>query len=135
MTSTASLSTLNSLSTTVVENLGGDQGCTGDRSLVEGLHRGNRVQYCCTATREGSTHSFMSVFGRRSLVPRRVLFSERRTYATATQIPRPPPPTEEPPTETFSAPSKPKLYYTRPPPRDELPQIQVPSICWYAMKI
>ncbi|KAF8552567.1 DUF1783-domain-containing protein, partial [Imleria badia] len=34
------------------------------------------------------------------------------------------PPTEEPPTETFSAPSKPKLYYTRPPPRDDLPQIQ-----------
>ncbi|KAF8447308.1 cytochrome oxidase complex assembly protein 1-domain-containing protein [Boletus edulis BED1] len=68
----------------------------------------------------------MSAFCRRtrSLVPRRVLFSERRTYATATQIPRPPPPTEEPPTETFSAPSKPKLYYTRPPPRDGLPQIQ-----------
>ena len=70
----------------------------------------------------------MSAFGRgtRSLVPRRVLVFERRSYATATRIPRPPPPTEEPPTETFSAPSKPKLYYTRPSLRDDLPQIQVP---------
>ncbi|KAH0826899.1 cytochrome oxidase complex assembly protein 1-domain-containing protein [Lanmaoa asiatica] len=62
--------------------------------------------------------------GTRSLAPRRVLFSVRRTYATATQLPRPPPPTEEPPIETFSAPSKPKLYYTRPSSRDDLPQIQ-----------
>lgn len=57
---------------------------------------------------------------------RRVLFSERRTYATATHILRPPPPpTEEPHTVTFSGPSKPKLYYTRPARRDDLPQIKV----------
>ncbi|KAN0076774.1 Cytochrome oxidase complex assembly protein 1 domain containing protein [Tylopilus felleus] len=56
---------------------------------------------------------------------RRVLFSERRTYATATHILRPPPPpTEEPHTVTFSGPSKPKLYYTRPARRDDLPQIK-----------
>ena len=69
----------------------------------------------------------MSVFARgaRSIAPRRALLSDRRTYATPTQIPRPPPPTDKPPTETFSAPSKPKLCYTRPLPRDELPQIQV----------
>lgn len=74
----------------------------------------------------------MSAFARgtRPLAPRRILFSERRTYATTTQLPRPPLPTEEPPTETFSAPSKPKLYYTRPSSRQDLPQIQVlPSVC------
>ncbi|KAF9220199.1 DUF1783-domain-containing protein, partial [Gyrodon lividus] len=36
-----------------------------------------------------------------------------------------PPPTEEPShVQTFSAPSKPRLYYTRPPQRSELPLVQ-----------
>ncbi|KIJ59179.1 hypothetical protein HYDPIDRAFT_68465, partial [Hydnomerulius pinastri MD-312] len=34
------------------------------------------------------------------------------------------PPAEEPHIETFSAPSKPRLYYTRPPQRTELPHMQ-----------
>ena len=78
-------------------------------------------------------YSVMLAFGRgtRSLVSRRVLLSERRTYATTNQIPRPPPPTEGPPTETFSAPSRPKLHYTRPP-RDDLPQIQVAQSIRYS---
>ncbi|KAG9308390.1 cytochrome oxidase complex assembly protein 1-domain-containing protein [Chiua virens] len=66
----------------------------------------------------------MSALARRTPARRvLVLFSERRAFATATHIPRPPPPTEDPPIETFSAPSKPKLYYTRPP-HNDLPQIQ-----------
>lgn len=48
-----------------------------------------------------------------------------RGYATVTKFPRPPPPTEEPHVETFSAPSKPRLYYTRPPLKADLPHIQV----------
>ncbi|KAG2366062.1 cytochrome oxidase complex assembly protein 1-domain-containing protein [Suillus spraguei] len=39
-------------------------------------------------------------------------------------LPRPPPPTEEPHVETFSAPSKPRLYYARPPLKADLPRIQ-----------
>ncbi|KAG1759987.1 hypothetical protein EDD22DRAFT_955368 [Suillus occidentalis] len=47
-----------------------------------------------------------------------------RGYATVTELPRPPPPTGEPHVETFSAPSKPRLYYARPPLKADLPRVQ-----------
>ena len=55
----------------------------------------------------------------------------RRSYATVTELPRPPPPTEEPHVETFSAPSRPRLYYTRPPLKSDLPRIQVRALWSY----
>jgi hypothetical protein len=51
-----------------------------------------------------------------------------RGYATVTELPRPPPPTGEPHVETFSAPSKPRLYYTRPPLKADLPRVQVRAL-------
>ncbi|TFY75590.1 hypothetical protein EWM64_g8423 [Hericium alpestre] len=45
----------------------------------------------------------------------RITFSSRRCFAT--ELPRPPP-VDPPPTETFSAASKPREYYVRPSPRD-----------------
>jgi len=66
---------------------------------------------------------FMSAFSRATRSCR-VLFYEQRSRLSTTQPPRPPPPTEKPHIETFAAPSRPKLYYTRPPRRDDLPKIQ-----------
>ena len=60
-----------------------------------------------------------------SILNRRFGRATSRSYATVTELPRPPPPTEEPHVETFSAPSKPRLYYTRPPLKSDLPHIQV----------
>ncbi|KAF9242074.1 cytochrome oxidase complex assembly protein 1-domain-containing protein [Melanogaster broomeanus] len=59
----------------------------------------------------------------RSLAQSRILCAARRSYATSTEYPRPPP-IEEPRIQTFSEPSKPRLYYTRPPQRSELPRIK-----------
>ncbi|KAH7889183.1 cytochrome oxidase complex assembly protein 1-domain-containing protein [Phlebopus sp. FC_14] len=58
----------------------------------------------------------------RTLAQKQIFCTARRTYS-ATELPRPPPPTEEPRVETFSAPSKPRLYYARPPTRSDLPHI------------
>ncbi|CAL1705506.1 unnamed protein product [Somion occarium] len=46
----------------------------------------------------------------------------RRTYATYTELPRPPP-SKQPEPETFSSPAKPGAYYDRPQPR-ALPPLQ-----------
>ena len=50
-----------------------------------------------------------------------------RNYATVTDLPRPPV-VEESRVETFSGPSKPRLYYTRPPHQSDLPRIQVHAL-------
>ncbi|KAJ8594638.1 DUF1783-domain-containing protein [Rhizopogon salebrosus TDB-379] len=65
-------------------------------------------------SRYARTSSILGSFGR----------ATARNYATVTELPRPPPPTEEPHVETFSAPSRPRLYYTRPPLKSDLPRIQ-----------
>ncbi|KAL4244801.1 hypothetical protein ABKN59_001464 [Abortiporus biennis] len=49
-------------------------------------------------------------------------FVGRRTYASFTDLPRPPP-YKQPEPEIFSAPSRPREYYARPKPRD-LPPLQ-----------
>ena len=54
------------------------------------------------------------------------LRNTRRTYASFTELPRPPP-SKQPDPEVFSAPSRPREYYSRPKPRD-LPPLQVRSI-------
>lgn len=53
---------------------------------------------------------------------------QTRLYATEVPWARPPyrpAPTEQPPAETFSSPSKPRQYYARPAPKRELPSIEV----------
>ncbi|KAH7920524.1 DUF1783-domain-containing protein [Leucogyrophana mollusca] len=57
---------------------------------------------------------------------KRLSSSRHRLYATVTELPRPSPPTQEPNVETFSAPSKPRLYYTRPTQHSDLPHVQKP---------
>lgn len=48
-----------------------------------------------------------------------------RTYATFTELPRPPPPSKQPEPITFSAPSRPRQYYARPQYKRDLPPIPV----------
>ncbi|KIJ16657.1 hypothetical protein PAXINDRAFT_168170 [Paxillus involutus ATCC 200175] len=61
----------------------------------------------------------------RTLTSNRVLFAARRAHTTHTELPRPPPTAESSHVQTFSAPSKPRPYYARPPQQhSELPQIQ-----------
>jgi len=55
---------------------------------------------------------------------------QSRLYATEVPWVRPPyrpAPTEQPPAETFSSPSKPRQYYARPVPKRELPVVEVNS--------
>ncbi|KAI6005604.1 cytochrome oxidase complex assembly protein 1-domain-containing protein [Pisolithus albus] len=69
----------------------------------------------------------MSTIARRAclLAQRRIFAPRPRLYATADSDPKPPPPpTQQPPIETFSSPSKPRLYYARPPTKSDLPEIK-----------
>lgn len=69
----------------------------------------------------------MSTIAQRAclLAPRRIFVPRPRLYATADSDSKPPPsPTQQPPIETFSSPSKPRLYYARPPTQSDLPEIK-----------
>jgi hypothetical protein len=58
----------------------------------------------------------------RRLIPLRLL--QRRAYQP--DLTPPPPPTSQPAVETFSQTSRPRPYYARPPPpRRDLPKLQV----------
>lgn len=60
----------------------------------------------------------------RLLAQRRIFTAPQRLYATTDSVPKPPPPAQQPPVETFSSPSKPRLYYARPPSKSDLPEIK-----------
>lgn len=62
----------------------------------------------------------------RLLARRRVLVTHPRFYVTTPDTsPKPPlPPGQQPQVETFTSPSKPRLYYARPPTKSDLPKIK-----------
>jgi len=68
-----------------------------------------------------------SRYPRNFLILGRLGRTTARNYATVTDLPRPPV-VEESRVETFSGPSKPRLYYTRPPHQSDLPRIQVHAL-------
>jgi len=60
------------------------------------------------------------MFLSRAAPPRSALLTLQRTFAN--RLPRPPP-KDLPPPETFSSTSRPRQYYSRPQPRDDLPPL------------
>jgi hypothetical protein len=80
-----------------------------------------------TMLRTSLSQATQGLFREQALVRTPACF-QARLYATEVPWVRPPyrpAPTEQPPAETFSSPSRPRQYYARPVPKRDLPAIEV----------